>query len=93
MTISTDGISSPLLATSVQIRILHSPALNLFKAPSRFAYQRHGPCTKFNRITPLNDEALKQCLESLICNYVHIFQLYVFSLVCYFYSFASAFQS
>lgn len=68
MTISTDGISSPLLATSVQMRILHSPALNLFKAPSRFAYQRHEPCTMFNWLVPLNDEALKQCLELLIWN-------------------------
>lgn len=33
-TIFTDGISSPLLATLLHTRMLHSPALNLFKAPS-----------------------------------------------------------
>lgn len=59
MTISTDGISSPLLATSVQMRTLHSPALNLFKAPSLFACQRYDPCTEFNWIIPQNDEAVK----------------------------------
>jgi len=32
---STEGMSSPRLATSVQMRMLRSPDLNLFSAPSR----------------------------------------------------------
>ena len=57
MTISTDGISSPLLATSVQIRTLHSPALNLFKAPSLFACQDMVHAESLILIIPQNDEA------------------------------------
>lgn len=41
MTISTVGISSPLLATSVHTSVVHSPDLNLFNAPSLFGCQKN----------------------------------------------------
>jgi len=56
--ISTAGISSPLLAISLQRRILNSPDLKAFKTPSFFAYKtviiiviriRHISCWRFRR--------------------------------------------